>query len=340
MFVPSRAGDPIADGGGLDQCARPSSGQRFQWRALLSRIRARLPVYVADFRDDPKWLLMFIAARFVWVRRLMAFPARDRPTAAARSRIFPEMDVDRVAEKLDRHGVYRGLHLPAEIVDRMVAFADRTPCFGNFDRDLSFRHHEHHQAQIDAGRPILVGHYLDRLTACPEAAAIQADPVLRSIARRYLRADPVVISCRMWWSFPASGYGEADLKRASQDRFHFDLNDWRSLKFFFYLTEVDSESGAHVYVRGSHRKRRLSHQFSPFVGKSHADIIGFYGENRLMQICGRAGFGFAEDPFGFHMGTVATKRPRLMFEVEYGVSPPTPRRYYGQQDLRRRPDAS
>jgi hypothetical protein len=300
---------------------------------------ARLPVYAADFREDPKWLLMFVAARFVLVRRLSALLSRSRPAPVARSRIFPEVDTDRIAGDLDRDGVHSGLQLPRDIVDRMVAFADRTPCFGDFDRDLSFPHYDYRRAQIEANRPILVGHYLDRLDACSDATAIQADPVLRGIARRYLRADPVVISCRMWWSFPASGYGEADLKRASQDRFHFDLNDWRSLKFFFYLTEVDSESGAHVYVRGSHRKRRLRHQISPFVGKSHSDVVGFYGESRVMQICGPAGFGFVEDPFGFHMGTVARMRPRLMFEVEYGVSPPTPRRYYGEQDLRRHPRA-
>jgi hypothetical protein len=40
-------------------------------------------------------------------------------------------------------------------------------------------------------------------------------------------------------------------------------------------------------------------------------------------------YGFAEDPFGFHMGTVALRQPRLMFKVEYGISRPTRRRFHG-----------
>jgi hypothetical protein len=217
----------------------------------------------------------------------------------------------------------------------MNAFAERTPCYGNFDRKLAFLPRDHRDAQLAAGRPIVIGHYLDALDDCPDAKAIQADPALIGIASRYLRAEPIVISSRMWWSFPAEGCDEADRRRASQDKFHFDMNDWRSLKFFFYLTDVDTDSGAHVYVLGSHRKRRLSHQFTPFVGKSHADIIGFYGASRMVRVCGAAGYGFAEDPFGFHMGTVARTRPRLIFEVEYGITQATRRRYYGDQDLRR-----
>ncbi len=39
-------------------------------------------------------------------------------------------------------------------------------------------------------------------------------------------------------SFPTKSASDADLSRASF-KYHFDLDDWRMLKFFFYLSDVD-----------------------------------------------------------------------------------------------------
>jgi hypothetical protein len=328
LMPPSKNAEALAGSSTTWLEAVPESG----WRSLSQRITARLPVYLADFRQDPKWLIMFVAGRFTAVRSARACLSRYHPPRGRSSSLFPAVNPSRVAECLRRNGIYQGIELPSAVVERMRAFAERTLCYGDFDRDLAFLPRDYAKVQAAAGRPILVGHYLDGLDACADAAAIRNDPVLIGIAGRYLNAQPIVISSRMWWSFPAKDYDEAALKRASQNRFHFDMNDWRSLKFFFYLTDVDVEAGPHVFVRESHRKRRLRHQFTPFVGKSHADILDFYGADRIVSITGRAGLGFAEDPFGFHMGTVAKSRPRLMFEVEFGISRPTRRRYYGDQE--------
>ena len=36
---------------------------------------------------------------------------------------------------------------------------------------------------------------------------------------------------------------------------------WRTLKFFFYLTPTDEGARPHKYILGSHRRRKLKHQF-------------------------------------------------------------------------------
>ena len=301
-----------------------------KWWRLAGAIHPRLPVYLADFREDPKWLLMFIMARFIPVRRAMwAFGRARSMTGSQDSVVSCCLPSNEVAGRLHRDGLCTGLNLPRGIAESIRSFGDRTPCFGNFDRTMAFLPGDHHNFQRSLNRPILVGHYLKHIEESPEIQRVRSDPLLRDIARRYLNAKPIVICTRLWWSFPATSYDETTLKLASQNRFHFDMNDWRSLKFYFYLTDVDYETGPHVYVLGSHRRKRIRDQLTLFVGKSASAIERYYGSARIVSIEGRAGDGFAEDPFGFHMGTVAHRRSRLILEVEYGVSPPTVRRYYG-----------
>jgi hypothetical protein len=272
---------------------------------------------------------MFILGRFVLVRELHRRLARPPAAVARSSALFPGADAGRVVRSLYQEGLFCGLRLPAALVAGIHHFAKDRPCYGNLDRNIAFLAADQRNAEAASGQSILVGHYLEQVEQCSEIKALCRDPFLHEVACRYLLADPVVISARLWWSFPSNNYDEATLKRASQNLFHFDMNDWRSVKFFFYLTNVDGESGPHVYVSGSHCNRRLAHQFTLFVGKPNAEIVAFYGAERIVSIHGLAGFGFAEDPFGFHMGTVARSRPRLVLEVEFGVSPPTRRRYYG-----------
>jgi hypothetical protein len=305
--------------------------RRNRLQAFLRRLGARLPVYLADLREDPKWLLMFVTGRVVIIRRAVALMSRSGPVHAAPSdTIFPTVDSGAVAAGLRRDGISVGLQLPAAIVRGICEFASRTECFGNIERGIAFLAKDHLATEAAFGRPILVGHFLDKIEQCPELDLVRHDPCLSFIARQYLGAKAIAISSRLWWSFPSKTDDEAVLKRASQERFHFDMNDWGSVKFFFYLTDVDEASGPHVYVRESHRRKRLRHQFTVFVGKPDAEILDFYGAERILRIHGPAGYGFAEEPFGFHMGTVARDRPRLMLEVEYGVSPPTRRRFYGE----------
>jgi hypothetical protein len=106
------------------------------------------------------------------------------------------------------------------------------------------------------------------------------------------------------------------------------------LKFFFYLSDVDENAGPHVFVRGSHSRRRLKHQLTLLVGHPSEEIVEFYGQDSVTTLTGKAGFGFVEDPFGFHMGTVAKQSPRLMMEVGFGVSRPSRRRFHGEPVIR------
>jgi hypothetical protein len=298
----------------------------------LARLFARLPTYAADAAADPRWLVMFVFARMLPARRLYArFAAGREPRVEpALPSVFADVDEAAVLEDLKREGVYQGLRLPDRIVDEIRSFALATPCYAGTTRDASFLPDRHGEAEREQGRPILVGHYLDRVSDCPAIEALSHDPRLRRIAAGYLGRAPVLVATRLWWSFPSLPESEADLHHASQERLHFDLDDWGQIKFFFYLTDVDAGAGPHMYLRRSHASRRLVHQFSPFVGFSTETVLRCYGRENLSVLTGTAGTGIVEDPFGFHTGTLARERRRLMLELSFGLTGVLRRRCHGE----------
>jgi hypothetical protein len=296
----------------------------------LQRIRERLPIYLTDLTDNPRWIVMFIFGRIVALRRaLRALRALRNPTAGTASgTVFGSISIADTVTSLERDGLFAGIRLPRHVVDDLREFAQQTSCYGNVSKKISFFPSEHKEAESKFATPILVGHYLEKIEDCPRVREIQEDPLLREIASRYLKRKPNILSSRMWWSFPVERFDDGLARLASQS-LHFDMNDWSSVKFFFYLTDVDADSGPHVYVQRSHRRKRLRDQFTVFAGKRISEVIDFYGASNFVTICGPAGFGFAEDPFGLHMGTVVQKGPRLVLEIEYGLSNTTRRQYYG-----------
>jgi hypothetical protein len=296
----------------------------------IGRMIKRLPTHVADIKENPRWLPMFALGRVMLFRnlawRLTAPPGQLDLT----STLFPEVDAEQVTETLRQDGLFQGLRLPPAIRSELSSFARRTPCFGNFDRKLELLAQDHRAAEFATGKAIVTGHFFERVLDCEAARRVQQDPLLLQIAQNYLGGEARVTATRLWWSFPSERASDYDLHLASQNRFHFDLDDWRMIKYFFYVEAVDQNSGPHVYVLGSHRQRVLRHQFTLLVGQSSEEIEQVYGREAIVKLTGPEGFGFAEDPFGFHMGSLAKGAPRLVLEISFGVSEKLHRRFHGE----------
>ena len=306
------------------------SAERPPKRSFAARWGSRFPTYLADTRENPAFLLMFIFARFVLIRWALWPRVTKAPAKTKSSTLFPGIDRAAMVARLRAKGLCFGLLLPFMVTEEIVRFARETPCFGNLDRRVEFMPDDHVEASQRFGRMILTGHYFERVSECDAVRKIERDPALLDIARSYLGRSARVCATRLWWSFPSRGASEADLSVSSQDKFHFDLDDWRMVKFFFYLTDVDDTTGPHVYVEGSHARRLFKHEATLVVGHPTEELVAAYGGNSFVALKGPAGFGFGEDPFGFHLGRVVERSPRLICEIAFGVSKPSRRRFYGE----------
>ncbi len=291
---------------------------------------ARLPIYMANMRDNPQWLAMFALGRFLPVRQALWRFAREGASYDCSASMFPGSTMPAAVNELRTEGLFTGLQMPELVCADILRFAQSTQCFANLSRRVEFLPSAHDEAVRRLGRPVLTGHYFDRVEECAAVAAVRGDPLLHTIAAGYLGREAHVISTRLWWSFPTSDASDADLSLASQEKLHFDLDDWRALKFFFYLTLVDHDGGPHVYVRRTHNRRMARHQWTLVVGHPNEEVLDAYGPENKTTVLGGAGHGFAVDPFGFHMGTVVRTSPRLMLEIGFGVSSVLGRRFHGE----------
>jgi hypothetical protein len=273
-------------------------------------------------RRNPQWLVMFVTGRTLPARALgRRLSAVDiRPGTGGKASSVQPVDRARIVSDLERDGYCTGLVLEDSTRRRLLDLAAESTCFANGDRELPFVARPGQLPVNVGGVAVTVGEYLG-VEESPVVQDLLGDEVLLEIASRYLRGDPHLVEARFWWSLGAPAARPADdLVRFGQERFHYDLDDWRCVNFFFYLTDVDEESGPHTVVRSSHRRRRLRDQLSPFKGTTEAALRRFYGDDAIVEIVGMAGSGFVSDPFAFHMGR-APRRDRLMCKLELGCGP-------------------
>lgn len=156
-----------------------------------------------------------------------------------------------------------------------------------------------------------LGNYgLADVVNCPHVMQIANHPRLLAIASSYLGCKPTISTIGLRWSYPSE-------RKAGVQSFHRDPDDWKMVKFFTYLTDVDEGTGPHVFVAGSHREK------SPFFAGRYSDqdIAAKYGENNLITIDGPRGTMFLADTAGVHKGAPAVDGPRLLFEVGYTLLP-------------------
>jgi hypothetical protein len=241
--------------------------------------------------------------------------------------LFPDINVDSVVTSLKKEGLYLGINLTEEIVKEIVWFAYSQPCYGYRQPKLGFYYHQKQLAESYYNQKLALAGYFNTSSLCTAINKLQNDPKLLAIAAKYLEHKPVHQGNLLWWSF--TGDITDKERRQSFQMFHYDIDDYRFLKFFFYLTDVDEFNGPHVCIRGSHKHKKLSHLLLP-KRETDAEIFNSYGRDSLISICGQAGFGFAEDTFCFHKGTTPVNKDRLMLQVEFGTTD-----YGMQHDIRK-----
>ena len=287
----------------------------------LLRLHLKASRYYKFATYSPYWSLVLLLGRLKTIRDLIGvfFASPSLEKYQEEYSLFEDIDVNKAVEALKKDGYYLGLHLPKIILQEMINFVNSNNIYARTNPNLKFRYFDREKVRAEYGDTFVHGCYpktdVRRLSAIQR---LEKDPKLLKIAASYLGAEPVHIRTELTWYFVAERKLYEKIGDA-QVLFHYDLDDFRAIKFFFYLTDVDCFSGSHVCVRGSHKKKKLTHQFCLFVGRSDREICNYYGTENLVTIDGKAGFGFAEDTFCFHRGTPPANRDRLMLQIGFAL---------------------
>lgn len=224
--------------------------------------------------------------------------------------------VDQVVKALESEGAVVGPALPEEYIKYLVRFAEETPCYadrlpsqGFYLRNLEF-------AERKLGKKLLLAQYFN-VQSDSQISRLSQDPFLLSVAAKYLQAPPQLMSVNMWWTFPVEASIEDRQKHAHV--FHYDLDDVKFVKFFYYLTDVDETAGPHVYVKGSNKEVKYKNSLLRSKRFTDCEILEAYGEDNVINVHGPAGSCLIEDTITLHKGITPTEKPRLILQFEYSI---------------------
>jgi hypothetical protein len=285
---------------------------------------------LSSIQRHPRYVVMRGAARFSSVRHSVGWGRRwihrgrlkdllAQCGARAQQSPFQSVDTRQFVLRLREDGLAMGLQLPQAIVQEIRAFAATTPCYADRDAAHGFHVADHRAAQQALGKPVLLAQYFNTESDCPAIAALVRDPVLLSIAAQYLESTPTFVGANLWWTFPVNALA-ADRDRHAH-LFHRDVDDFRFFKFFFYLTDVQPADGAHVCVAGSHRRPPLLRLGDRWNIRRYSDqeVASCFARERISEIHGPAGTGFAENTMCVHKGLTPTREPRLLLQLQYAL---------------------
>ena len=80
------------------------------------------------------------------------------------------------------------------------------------------------------------------------------------------------------------------------------------------MSDVDEDSGPHIFIPGTHKKKKKIHKLSRLFDDKN--IYSSYKEKKIFH--GKKGSAFLVDSYGLHKGETPKNKPRLMLNIHYG----------------------
>jgi hypothetical protein len=150
-----------------------------------------------------------------------------------------------------------------------------------------------------------------------EVKKIAYNKNLFNLVQRYLRVTPIVHSTQIWWTYPYYISGMQANPPGNEFGFHYDVDDFKFLKLFFYLSKVNNKCGPHYYIKNNGRK-----SIKEFLDRRLSDDEAkkLYND-RILTITGDIGSGFIEDASFYHKGSnPELESGRGILQIIYSVS--------------------
>lgn len=97
--------------------------------------------------------------------------------------------------------------------------------------------------------------------------------------------------------------------------FHRDIDSYRFVKMFVYLTDCAVNGGHHEIYLQSHRHTPAV--LGPIARYTDQEIEKAIPQARIHRVEGKAGYAFAENTYAFHRGTKPLTGDRLILNLQY-----------------------
>ncbi len=250
---------------------------------------------------------MRLVCRFNFTRKIGISLVKKNPELVKMDEIDMAVDVASFVNHIKDIGFSQTFQLPERAKESLINYAKKASYKGQYSNKIFNIDYENPK------KPHTDLWYLDKdiYVNCDTAKQLAHNTELVEIAKKYLGKEPKIKSTHSWWSFPQDkesyvhNYG-----------YHYDIDSYKFVKFFIYLTDVDLDCGPHVIISNTHKKKSIYEKINRKL--SEEQVGKMFKKDQINVMTGKAGEGFFEDTFAYHKGT-APKKPRLIFQVEYSI---------------------
>lgn len=248
-----------------------------------------------------------VIGRFAHLRRAYSWIRSRRGTAA-------NLGDQAGRDDWHRRNVEVGPPLPSATVAEIRGFASSAPCRRPGGR-ARFGYADVRAGHLADGSAAPIAD-VDCPDACAAIVALRHDAALLAIARRHLGYRPRHVDVRLYWSFAGDMSDEARRAGGQTIDFHYDVPWYNAVYAYFYLTDTDRRSGAHVVLPGSAADKPLSFILAGCM-RDDASLAAYYRATEPLTLEGPAGFCFFEDPYCYHKAIPPVAHDRLMLQFRY-----------------------
>ena len=257
---------------------------------------------------DPRWINFYFQRRFqnpVYRQKIAGFVAKRRPNATI---VDPQAAAKGVAD-LQASGLSPlGQLLTATQCEELIAYFNGCKVRDPYNSSVPKFH------PLSDDRPVtahVAHHDAKDIINAPYLLDIANDPRVLDVVAGFLGCKPTIGYIATWWSYPTPGAPQ------QAENFHRDVDDWRFVKLFLYLTKVETKNGPHKYVLHSSSKPVLN----KIKRLDDAQVADAFGAENIKTMTSEAGHGFLEDTYGVHKGQPLQEKNRLLFQVVYTLNP-------------------
>lgn len=219
------------------------------------------------------------------------------------------INADSIYNDLTDNGICYKIKIKDEIIEKIKSFSSRV----NYKINRSEEYLN--LQEIKTRDDIYIARLINPHKILDEINKIALNEIIIASVRKYLDCNPIFLSSQIWWSFPHyNDKGMLSNPKNNEFGFHYDVDDFKFLKLFVYLSDVTSNHGPHIYIKNNGNKK-----ISEYLDRrlSDAEAKKKYG-NSIIELTGKSGDCFIEDTSFYHKGTnPVNKEGRCILQLIY-----------------------
>lgn len=227
---------------------------------------------------------------------------------------FKKIDINQATVELKKYGICDNFQLDNSDLNKILEFCNSSSFYFNRDKNRTIRFNE----RLDH-KDLYIMNIMDPHKKCEIIENIARNKTIVEIVKNYLGVYPKLDSTQIFWSVP---YFDENAKPKDPPNkefgYHYDIDGFKFLKFFIYLTDVEDEnSGNHAFVTKNNGKGK--NFFERIYRRLPDEKIHDLYKNRIKNIYGKKGKAFLEDTSFYHKGNFP-KKERGLLAIIYNLS--------------------